>query len=172
MNKPMPLPVSGAIIYHLYIEQRRSIKSLAQIYGVSEITVRKWLEEFRIKLHRRGRPKTGVVEEAHCRHQMGMWAILGRAYAERVEHEGKVYRHPGLAGLREAIATLSPREGTALCLHYGLLDQPPMTYEQIAKHFGVTRGRAQQMVDRAIHNLRKNRRYECIYSSIRRGGEQ
>jgi DNA-directed RNA polymerase specialized sigma subunit len=168
MSEQRPLPVTGAVLYHLYVEQRRSVSSLAQLYGVTDTTVRKWLESFQIKPHPRGRPKSVVADDTNSRHQMGMWAILGRAYAEKVVHEGKVYRHPRLAGLRNAIGTLSPREGTALCLRYGLLDKPPMTYHEIARYFGISRGRGQQMVDRAIHNLRRKRRYDYIYSSIRR----
>lgn len=163
MKKQTPLPVSGVVLYHLYVEQGMSIENIGKMFGAAYQTVKQWLTNCQIRLRGRGRPPVAYLKRTAHRN-LGMWAILGQAYAARVEHEGKVYRKPTLAGLMKALSTLTPREATAIALYFGLLRKPPLTYQAIARYLGVNRSRAEQLVRNGIIKLRRKRRYEHIYS--------
>ncbi len=67
--------------------------------------------------------------------------------------------------LSAVIATLSPRERTVLELRHGLLDQNPLTLEEVGKKFGVTRERIRQIEAKALrkmrHPVRMGKVFEC-----------
>mgnify|MGYP000426035126 CR=1 FL=1 len=56
--------------------------------------------------------------------------------------------------LREALATLSPREARILQLRYGLADGRPYTLEEVGRKLGVTRERVRQIEAQALARLR------------------
>jgi RNA polymerase primary sigma factor len=60
------------------------------------------------------------------------------------------------AGLvREALATLNPREMNILMMRFGLDDEPPKTLEEVGEHFRVSRERIRQIQDEALRKMRK-----------------
>jgi RNA polymerase primary sigma factor len=56
----------------------------------------------------------------------------------------------------EALARLPPREAEVLRLRYGLDGGPPLSLEEIAQRFKITRGRVRQLEGRAISRLRQD----------------
>ena len=59
-----------------------------------------------------------------------------------------------LDSLRDALNELDAKERDMLVLRYGLNDQCPHTYKEIASNYGVSRERARQYVERAKRKLR------------------
>jgi len=60
------------------------------------------------------------------------------------------------AGLvREALATLNPRETSVLMMRFGLDDEQPKTLEEVGAHFRVSRERIRQIQDEALRKMRK-----------------
>ena len=57
--------------------------------------------------------------------------------------------------LLRALEELPPRDRKVLLLYYGLDGEEPMTLEQIAQRFGVTRERIRQLRERAIRAIRE-----------------
>jgi RNA polymerase primary sigma factor len=57
--------------------------------------------------------------------------------------------------LRSALATLTAREAGVVGLRYGLGDDRPRTYEEIAAAYGLSRERARQIETRAMTKLRR-----------------
>lgn len=97
----------------------------------------------------------------------------GRTLASIVSAEGLSEGSPGSLplGLEEesqrellfrALETLSPRDRKVLVLYYGLESGEPMTLDQIAKIFGVTRERVRQLRDRALAQLRRGESAEML----------
>jgi RNA polymerase primary sigma factor len=64
--------------------------------------------------------------------------------------------------LFRALETLSPRDRRVLVLYYGLETGEPMTLDQIAKIFGITRERVRQLRDRALAALRRGESAEML----------
>ena len=62
------------------------------------------------------------------------------------------------AELRRAMASLDPREARVLRLYYGLDGSQPLTLEEIASVFGLSRERVRQIKERALGRLRHVRR--------------
>ena len=56
--------------------------------------------------------------------------------------------------LLRALSPLPPRDRKILLMYYGLETGEPMTMEQIATVFGVTRERVRQLRDRALAAVR------------------
>lgn len=59
--------------------------------------------------------------------------------------------------IREAVATLLPRERKILSLRFGLDGQPPHTLEEIGAEFGISRERVRQLQNVALARLRQRR---------------
>lgn len=57
--------------------------------------------------------------------------------------------------LNEALAALSPREAKLLILRFGLEDELPKTLDEIGRVFGVTRGRVNQILVKALAKMRE-----------------
>jgi RNA polymerase primary sigma factor len=64
--------------------------------------------------------------------------------------------------LLRALETLSPRDRRVLVLYYGLESGEPMTLDQIAKIFGITRERVRQLRDRALAAIRRGEGAEIL----------
>jgi RNA polymerase primary sigma factor len=64
--------------------------------------------------------------------------------------------------LLRALDTLPPRDRRVLMLYYGLEGEEPMTLEQIASIFGITRERVRQLRDRALAALRRGESAELL----------
>jgi RNA polymerase sigma factor (sigma-70 family) len=56
--------------------------------------------------------------------------------------------------LKDALATLNPRQRTILSMHYGLNEGDPSTLQQIGDKMNVTRERVRQVEVEAIQALR------------------
>jgi RNA polymerase primary sigma factor len=56
--------------------------------------------------------------------------------------------------LRDALSTVPPRERRVLEMRYGIGDEVPHTYDEIARHFGVTRERIRQLEAASFKRLR------------------
>lgn len=160
-----PLPVSRLVLYHLYVEQGMSVADIAALFGETVSTIRRMLNNSLIKRRSRGKQPDSYLSPAACQ-RIGMWAVLGRAYASKLNHNGQLYGQPTVEGLMKALETMTLNERTALALHYGLTGRQPMTFMAIGRYLGVSDGRAEQLVNSAIHKLRSKRRYRHIYSSI------
>ena len=64
--------------------------------------------------------------------------------------------------LLRALEGLSPRDRRVLVLYYGLESGEPMTLDQIAKIFGITRERVRQLRDRALATVRRGESAEQL----------
>jgi RNA polymerase primary sigma factor len=60
--------------------------------------------------------------------------------------------------IKQAIATLAPREGEVLNLYFGLNSDRAYTLEEIGSRFGLTRERVRQIKQKAINKLRHTSR--------------
>ena len=165
--KKTPLPVSRLVLYHLYVEQGMSVADIAALFGEKTSTIKRMLNGSLIKQRSPGRQPNSYLSRAACQ-RIGMWAVLGRAYASRIEHDGQLYHQPTVKGLIKALETMTLGERTALALRYGLTDRPPMTFMAIGRYLGISDGRAEALVNSAIRKLRSKRRYRHIYS---KGGD-
>ena len=161
--KKTPLPVSRLVLYHLYVEQGMSVADIAALFGETVSTIKRMLNGSLIKRRSRGKQPDSYLSPAACQ-RIGMWAVLGRAYASKLNHNGQLYHQPTVEGLMKALETMTLNERTALALHYGLTGRKPMTFMAIGRYLGVSDGRAKALVDSAIHKLRSKRRYRHIYS--------
>ena len=56
--------------------------------------------------------------------------------------------------IRSVLNTLPPREAQVIRLRYGLDGNPPLTLEEIASKFGLTRERIRQIENKALRHLR------------------
>lgn len=56
--------------------------------------------------------------------------------------------------MREAFATLKPREREILSLRFGLVDDTPQTLEKIGRRYGLTRERIRQIENEGLKKLR------------------
>jgi len=56
--------------------------------------------------------------------------------------------------IRSVLNTLPPREAQVIRLRYGLDGNPPLTLEEIANKFGLTRERIRQIENKALRHLR------------------
>lgn len=57
--------------------------------------------------------------------------------------------------VRKAVETLPARERKVLELRFGLIDNKPMTLEDIGEEFGISRERVRQLQNTALHRLRR-----------------
>lgn len=57
--------------------------------------------------------------------------------------------------IRKAVETLPARERKILELRFGLIDNKPMTLEDIGEEFGISRERVRQLQNTALHRLRR-----------------
>ncbi|HOR57916.1 MAG TPA: sigma factor-like helix-turn-helix DNA-binding protein [bacterium] len=166
--KKTPLPVSRLVLYHLYVEQGMSVADIAALFGEKTSTIKRMLNGSLIKQRSPGRQPNSYLSRAACQ-RIGMWAVLGRAYASKLNHNGQLYHQPTVEGLMKALETMTLNERTALALHYGLTGRKPMTFMAIGRYLGISDGRAEALVNSAIRKLRSKRRYRHIYS---KGGEK
>ena len=60
--------------------------------------------------------------------------------------------------IREALAELTPREQSILCMHFGIGANTDHTLEEIGRAFGVTRERIRQIEAKALNKLRGSAR--------------
>ncbi len=65
--------------------------------------------------------------------------------------------------IREALNSLLPREREVLSLRFGLLDDTPMTLEEVGTRFDLTRERIRQIEAKALTKLR----HPCLPSQLR-----
>ena len=166
--KKTPLPVSRLVLYHLYVEQGMSVADIAALFGEKTSTIKRMLNGSLIKQRSPGRQPNSYLSRAACQ-RIGMWAVLGRAYASKLNHNGQLYHQPTVEGLMKALETMTLNERTALALHYGLTGRQPMTFMAIGRYLGISDGRAEALVNSAIRKLRSKRRYRHIYI---KGGEK
>jgi len=166
--KKTPLPVSRLVLYHLYVEQGMSVADIAALFGEKTSTIKRMLNGSLIKQRSPGRQPNSYLSRAACQ-RIGMWAVLGRAYASKLNHNGQLYDQPTVEGLMKALETMTFNERTALALHYGLTGRQPMTFMAIGRYLGISDGRAEALVNSAIRKLRSKRRYRHIYI---KGGEK
>jgi len=64
--------------------------------------------------------------------------------------------------IREAVATLPPREKKILDLRFGLTDERPHTLDEIGREFGISRERVRQLQNVALVRLRQRRGVQQI----------
>ena len=57
--------------------------------------------------------------------------------------------------IQDALATLTARESRIMQLRYGLKDGHPLTLQDVAERFGLTRERIRQIEKEAIAKLRR-----------------
>jgi RNA polymerase primary sigma factor len=60
--------------------------------------------------------------------------------------------------IERAISTLTPREADILRLHFGLNDKNPLTLDEIAEKYELTRERVRQIKEKAIKRLKQTSR--------------
>ena len=80
--------------------------------------------------------------------------------------EEEVSRKLNNEQVREAVASLSPREQEVLNMRYGLKDGHIHTLEEVGNAFHVTRERVRQIESRAIHKLEKNKTVLALNSRL------
>jgi RNA polymerase primary sigma factor len=73
---------------------------------------------------------------------------------ERTDVDARLEDESRREALLRALSPLPPRDRKILLMYYGLETGEPMTMEQIATVFGVTRERVRQLRDRALAAVR------------------
>jgi RNA polymerase primary sigma factor len=64
--------------------------------------------------------------------------------------------------IERAISTLTQREAEVLRLYFGLGQKTPMSLEEIATKYGLTRERVRQIKERAIRRLKQTSRSRLL----------
>ena len=64
--------------------------------------------------------------------------------------------------IERAISTLTMREAEMLRLYYGLNGKTPLSLEEIAHHFDLTRERVRQIKEKAIRKLKMNHKSKIL----------
>jgi RNA polymerase primary sigma factor len=81
-------------------------------------------------------------------------SILPAEADERTDVDARLEDESRREALLRALSPLPPRDRKILLMYYGLETGEPMTMEQIATVFGVTRERVRQLRDRALAAVR------------------
>jgi len=68
--------------------------------------------------------------------------------------------------LREALATLTPREAEVIRLYFGIDQENPLTLEEIGERFKLTRERVRQIKEKALRRLRHASRSKKLRSYL------
>lgn len=68
--------------------------------------------------------------------------------------------------IERAISTLTPREADVIRLYFGLNGKHPLTLEEIAEHFDLTRERVRQIKEKAIRRLKHTSRCKNLKSYL------
>ncbi|MEO7177134.1 MAG: RNA polymerase sigma factor RpoD/SigA, partial [Saprospiraceae bacterium] len=68
--------------------------------------------------------------------------------------------------LRTGLSILSPREMEVLSAYFGLEDNKPLTLEEIAELYGLTRERVRQIKERGLRRLRKSYNKSALRSYL------
>ncbi|HRS54644.1 MAG TPA: RNA polymerase sigma factor RpoD/SigA [Bacteroidales bacterium] len=64
--------------------------------------------------------------------------------------------------INRAVSTLTPREADIIKLYFGLNGEHPLTLEEIAEKFNLTRERVRQIKEKAIKRLKHNSRSKIL----------
>jgi RNA polymerase primary sigma factor len=70
------------------------------------------------------------------------------------------------AEIERALETLTPREADVIRLYFGLVDQHPMTLEEIGETFDLTRERVRQIKEKAIRRLKHTSRSKILMTYL------
>jgi RNA polymerase primary sigma factor len=68
--------------------------------------------------------------------------------------------------IERALETLTPREADVVRLYFGLVDQHPMTLEEIGETFDLTRERVRQIKEKAIRRLKHTSRSKILMTYL------
>ena len=68
--------------------------------------------------------------------------------------------------IERAISTLTPREADVIRLYFGLNGKHPLTLEEIAEQFDLTRERVRQIKEKAIRRLKHTSRCKNLKSYL------
>jgi RNA polymerase primary sigma factor len=68
--------------------------------------------------------------------------------------------------INSTLKVLSKREAQVLKMFYGLEDKHPMTLEEIAEEFGLTRERVRQIRESSIRRLKQSNKYKKLKSYL------
>ena len=68
--------------------------------------------------------------------------------------------------IERALETLTPREADVVRLYFGLVDQNPMTLEEIGETFDLTRERVRQIKEKAIRRLKHTSRSKILMTYL------
>ena len=68
--------------------------------------------------------------------------------------------------LSQAFKSLSPREKDVIILRYGLLDDRPLTLEEVGQKFSVTRERIRQIEAKSLRKLKTSKIRRLLEDSI------
>ena len=68
--------------------------------------------------------------------------------------------------IERALDTLTPREADVVRLYFGLVDQHPMTLEEIGETFELTRERVRQIKEKAIRRLKHTSRSKILMTYL------
>ncbi len=68
--------------------------------------------------------------------------------------------------IERALETLTPREADVVRLYFGLVDEHPMTLEEIGETFDLTRERVRQIKEKAIRRLKHTSRSKILMTYL------
>lgn len=68
--------------------------------------------------------------------------------------------------IRRALETLTLREADVIRLYFGLVDEQPMTLEEIGETFDLTRERVRQIKEKAIRRLKHTSRSKILMTYL------
>jgi len=68
--------------------------------------------------------------------------------------------------IERSLETLTPREADVIRLYFGLVDQQPMTLEEIGETFDLTRERVRQIKEKAIRRLKHTSRSKILMTYL------
>jgi RNA polymerase primary sigma factor len=71
--------------------------------------------------------------------------------------------------LSNALQVLPPREREIITLRFGLKGEPPLTLEEVGKHFNLTRERVRQLEARAMSHLRESPEMRSLVEYLHNG---
>ena len=96
--------------------------------------------------------------DAHLSDDDEEWLSLAVEEAGATGTEEQSLHHARAWEIRRAIASLDPRERHVLVLYFGLDGSQPLTLEEIASVYGLSRERIRQIKESGLRRLRNTRR--------------
>jgi RNA polymerase primary sigma factor len=129
------------------LERDPSIAELAQATGLTEVEVEAGLQPFGM-CRSLDAPIGDGEEEVTLEHFLADYHIPGPDHRMTEEESLRVEMH-------ELLRCLAPREAEVIALFFGLEGQRPLTLNDIAERFDLSRERVRQIKDRALRRLQR-----------------